>query len=143
MCPQGVFASILQAYFTDEDILESLLPYITIPLDQQSCSCNSLTELAAKTQSPLEHDCTTNEACNGIRCELGAAFYLETILLSCNSPPALETVVEDRNKTALYTSVISQTGTYPIQVLGLELPMYVEITHHDYSMDISVSCLRT
>ena len=136
------FNLTLQASYRYSDFLKSLVPRVTIPLNQQYCSCQSLAELAKKTQSPLEHDCTTNEACNGIRCELeifGTFFYLESLLLSCNSPPALETVVEDEDKKVLHTSVVSRTGAYSLSLLGLELPTYVEITHHDYSMDISVS----
>lgn len=117
---------------------------MTIRLDQHACSCQSLVELAEKTQSPLEHNCTTNEACNGIRCEFdifGTTFHLETILLSCNNPPALETLVEDENNTVLHTNTLSRTGRYNVTILGLPLPLYADITHHNYSMDVSVSVL--
>ena len=106
------------------------------------CSCQSLEELAEKTQSPLEHDCYTNEACDGIRCELdvfGTRFHLETILLSCDTPPALESVVEDENNVPLHTAVYSTSGEYLLEIEGIFLPVYVNIQHHNYSMDVEVS----
>ena len=118
------------------------MPPVTISLDPHMCSCQSLAELANKTQSPLEHDCTTNEVCDGIRCVLdvfGTIYHLETVLLSCNDPPALETVVENEDNVPLFTSISDHTGVKSLQVFGLRLPLYVFIEHHDYSMDVAVS----
>ena len=64
---------------------------------------------------------------------------METILLSCYNPPALETVLEDANNVTLHTNIVSRTGTYIINIRGVELPMHVEIVHHNYSMDVVVS----
>ena len=126
----------------DTTYLYYLIPPITVPIDQQFCSCQSLEGLASNIHTPLEPECFTNDMCNGIRCKftvLGSMFQLETLLLSCNNPPAIETVLEDENNAPLSTNTASRTGIYYMRVNTLELPMYVEITHYNYSMDISVS----
>ena len=124
--------------------LYHLIPPITVPIDQQFCSCQSLEGLANNTHTSSESKCFTNDMCNGIRCNftvLGIKVQLETLLLSCNNPPAIETVLEDENNAPLSTNIASSTDTYYMRVNTLELPMYVEITHYNYSMDISVSLL--
>ena len=137
----NIFSPLSQASAVSGDIAYYLVPEITIPLDPHTCSCQSLEELANITHSPFEHDCRTNEVCDGVRCEvdvLGSTFHLETILLSCEDPPALESVVEDENNTPLYTAVYDETGLYRLQISGLSLPLYVVIEHHNYSMDVAV-----
>ena len=84
----------------------------------------------------------TNEQCNGVRCELdvlGDIYHVETILLSCEEPPAVDVLIEDEQNQPLHAIIISRTGLYTININGLPLPLYVEIEHHDYSMDVVVS----
>ena len=113
---------------------------MTIPLQQ--CSCQSLQELADKIQSPVEHDCVTNENCNGVRCELdifGTVYHIENILLSCDDPPGFETVIEDENNMPLRVIKYDSTGRTTINIAGVDLEAYAVIEHHTYSIDLHVS----
>ena len=119
-----------------------LIPPVSIPLQPHECSCQSLEELADKIHSPLEHDCATNEDCDGVRCELdvfGTTYHIETILLSCDDPPGLETVIEDENNVPLRVLNFDRTAMGTINIGGLEVPAYGVIEHHPYSIDIQVS----
>ena len=114
---------------------------MSIPLDPAACSCQSLEELAEKTHSPLEHSCATNENCDGVRCELDVfdtVYYLESILLSCEEPPAVDVVVENEQNEPLYAFQFNRTGSYDLVISGLELNVYAVIVHHAYSMDVAV-----
>ena len=120
----------------------SVFPLTFTPLEPDKCSCESLEELAKNTESPIEHDCETNELCNGVRCELdvfGTVYHVETILLSCEKPPALDVVVEDELNNPLYAAIFNESGLYWIEVSGRLLPLYATIEHRDYSMDVEVS----
>ena len=89
----------------------------------------------------VEHDCTANTDCDGMICELdvfGTVYYLETLLLSCEEPPAVDVVVEDDEHKALFASQFNRTGTYELVISGFRLPLSVVIEHHDYSMDVEV-----
>ena len=126
--------------------MTTLIPLSFIPLDPDVCSCQSLEELARKTESPLEHDCRTNEHCNGIRCVLDAyrsTYHVETILLTCEDPPALDVVVENERNEPLYAAKFNRSGVYSIEVAGLTLPLYAVLEHRDYSVDIEVSWLAS
>ena len=115
---------------------------MTIPLQPHECSCQSLEELADKIHTPVEHDCVTNEDCNGVRCELdvfGAVYHIETILLSCEWPPGFETVIEDENNVPLRVINYDRTGRTTINIDGVELEAYAMIEPYIYSVDIQVS----
>ena len=120
-----------------------LIPPVSIPLDPQRCSCESLKGLAESIDSPLEHDCMTNEDCDGVWCEFdlfGTVYHLETLLLSCEDPPALAMVVEDVNKQPLHVTNFSRTGIYSLGLgRGFNIPLGITMVHHPYSVNITVS----
>ena len=62
---------------------------------------------------------------------------METILLSCEHPPALKLFVEDENNIPLYTAIYSES-IYELRISEQTLPLYVMVDHHDYSMDVAV-----
>ena len=133
----------MQAYALSDDIQSTLIPPVSIPLDPQRCSCESLEGLAESIDVPLEHDCMTNEDCDGVRCEFnlfGTVYHLETLLLSCEDPPALAMVMEGVNDQPLRVINISRTGVYSMGVVrGFTVPLSVMMVHHPYSMDVTVS----
>ena len=133
----------MQASALSDDIQSILIPPVSIPLDPQRCSCESLEGLAESIDAPLEHDCMTNEDCDGVRCEFdlfGTVYHLETLLLSCEDPPALALVVEDVDDQPLHVANISGTGVYSLGVVrGFTVPLSVMMVHHPYSMDVTVS----
>ena len=135
----------MQATALSEDVLYTLIPPVSIPLDPQLCSCKSLEGMAEKMQSPVEYNCMTNKDCDGVRCEFlsfGRVYHLETILLSCEDPPALMMVLEDVNNQPLHVTNFSHTGVYSMGVVsGSNIPLTVMIDHHPYSMDVAVSCM--
>ena len=103
--------------------------------------CESLSDLAdVATHDALEPECSTNERCDGIRCEIdiiGFVYYIEIIVNSCDS--SLSLLVEDSGRNVLHRSEFNQTATKPIQVGILSLQTEVTIVKHDYSMEVEVS----
>ena len=133
----------MQALALSDDIQSILIPPVSIPLDPQRCSCESLEGLAEEIDFPLEHNCTTNEDCDGVRCEFdifNTVYHLETVLLSCEDPPALAMVVEDVNNQPLRVTNFSRTGVYSLGMIrGFNVPLSIMMVHHPYSMDVEVS----
>ena len=121
-----------------------LIPQVYVPLNASDCMCEALTELADLATHPLldEDDCMTNEACDGVRCELnvfGLVFYLEFVIESCIG--AVNLLVEDSSGNVLHSSEFNQTDTRPIQVGPYTLQSEVIIENQDYSMEVQVTCL--
>ena len=119
----------------------TLIPQATVPLNASECMCQSLQNLATKAGSTVvEPECLTNTECNGIVCELdiiGSVFYLESIILPCDY--AVDVVVRDSQRRALFMSVYNRTETHTISIGIFSASLYVEIVRHPYSMEVSVS----
>ena len=119
----------------------TLIPQATVPLNASECMCQSLQNLTTKAGSTvIEPECQTNMECNGIVCELdilGSVFYLESIILPCDY--AVDVVVRDSQRQALFMSVYNHTETHTISIGILSASLYVEINRHPFSMEVSVS----
>ena len=117
-----------------------LIPQVLVPLNASECLCDSLADLAEQATHPLvEPECSTNELCNGVRCELdifGSVYYLEIMIDSCES--AVEVLVEDSQGQVLHSSTFNQTETKTLQIGSLSLPTEVVIVKHNYSMELQV-----
>ena len=127
------------------DIAVTFIPPTYIPLEPSICSCQSLEEMANKIDSSLEQNCATNEDCTGVRCELnifGNTYHVETILLSCEDPPAMDVVVENEENSPLYAAKFNHSGLYRIEISGLPLWLHATAIHNDdYSIEVEVSYL--
>ena len=103
--------------------------------------CSSLQDLAAKAGgTEIEPECRTNNQCNGVICELdiiGSVYYIESIILPCQY--AVDVVVRDSQRQAIFMSVYNRTETHSISIGILTTSLYVEIVRHAYSMEVSVS----
>ena len=117
-----------------------LIPVVHVPLNASDCFCDSLTGLAQVATHPvLEPECSTNEACDGIRCEVdifGTVYYFEIVIRSCSESVGL--LVEDSNFNVLNMAEFNQSETRPIQVGSLTLQVEVVIVKYPYSMEIQV-----
>ena len=103
--------------------------------------CTSLQDLADKAGgTAIEPSCQTNDQCDGVICELdifGSVYYLESIILPCQY--AVDVVVRDSQRQALFTSLYNRTETHTINLGIISTSLYVEIVPHLYSMEVSVS----
>ena len=119
----------------------TLIPQATVPLNASECMCQTLQDLATKAGSTVvEPECQTNTECSGVVCELdilGSVFYLESIILPCDY--AVDVVVRDSQRQALFMSVYNRTETHTISIGILSASLYVEINRHLFSMEVSVS----
>ena len=119
----------------------TLIPQATVPLNASECMCQTLQDLATKAGSTVvEPECQTNTECSGVVCELdilGSVFYLESIILPCDY--AVDVVVRDSQRQALFMSVYNRTETHTISIGTLSASLYVEINRHPFSMEVSVS----
>lgn len=86
--------------------------------------------------------CSTNEACDGVRCRVDIdadVFYIENVILPCEN--SSELVVEDSNLMSLYTTVFNETGRKPLVIRGLTIYVDAVINPRAYAMDVSVSVM--
>ena len=117
-----------------------VIPMVYVPLNPGDCMCDSLADLAQRATHPsIEPECSTNERCDGVLCELdifGTVYYLEIIVLPCQN--ALALLVEDSSGGVLHTSVFNRTETRSLSIGILSLPTEVVIDPREYSMDIQV-----
>ena len=117
-----------------------VIPTVYVPLNPGDCMCDSLADLAQRATHPLiEPQCSTNQRCDGVRCELdilGTVYFLETVVLPCQN--ALSLLVEDSSGGVLHSSVFNRSETRSLQIGIFSLPTEVVILHHEYSMDIQV-----
>ena len=133
--------SLSQAYVATDPI-QYLIPEVIYDINTTQCLCDSMVELADKIHSPIEHDCTANTDCDGVRCEADVfsnAYILEFLILSCEDPPALDILLEDSDENALFSAVVTDTyyGTLPAD--EFVIIMQASVVHYNYSMDIQVS----
>ena len=122
-----------------------LIPLTSVPLNTTECMCESLEDLADIIQSPFEHDCSTTPNCDGVHCELdifGLILYIETIVLPCANPPALEVIVQNSQRQNIFGAIFNTSGQRDIVVLNTRMTVNSIIVHRSYSMDIEVSELR-
>ena len=119
-----------------------VIPQVYVPLNASDCMCDALGHLAEQATHPgVEPECSTNDLCNGVLCELniiGAVYYLEIIVLPCQN--AVSLLVEDSSRRVLHMSVFNQTATRPIPIGFLTLQTQVILVPHNYSMEVQVRC---
>ena len=101
-----------------------------------------MVELADKIHSPIEHDCTANDDCDGVLCVADISsdtYFLEFLILSCEDPPALDILLKDSDGNALFSAVVTDTyyGTLPAG--DFVIVLQANVVHYNYSMDIQVS----
>lgn len=125
------------------DIALLLIPDVSVPLNTTECSCQSLQDLAALVESPVEHDCNNNSRCDGVRCELdifGEIFFVEVVVLSCAQPVAMEVLVEVREEDntfrPLSTFIYDQDLEGVLVIEGVEINIDGTIIHNEYSIEV-------
>lgn len=117
-----------------------VIPSVLVSLNASTCMCSSLQHLASISgHNDIETECNTNEACDGVRCQLniiGNIFYLETIVLPCED--ALEIVVEDSRLTEIESFRFNQSERRNIVVSGFPLTVDMTLIRREYSMFLRV-----
>ena len=118
-----------------------VIPTVYVPLNASDCMCSSLADLAQRATHPvIEPQCSTNERCDGVYCELdifGAVYYLEVVILPCQN--AISILVEDSSRQVLHTSVFNRNETRSISIGLIPLTTEVVIIPYEYSMDVRVN----
>ena len=104
--------------------------------------CASLQQLAILSgHSSIETECSTNQACDGMRCRIiipqQDIYYMEKIVFPCEG--AFVMVVENSQFHEIDSFWFNQTETRDVEVLGLSLTLAVTLTLKEYSMLVGVS----
>ena len=102
--------------------------------------CESLTDLAVSSHpSFLIPSCSTNDPCDGVRCEVftgGDTYYIEGVILPCES--AVELIVEDEDLEQIFSTRFNESGRRDIVIAGFPITVNSSIIPREYSMDIAV-----
>ena len=104
--------------------------------------CESLEDLADIIHSPFEHNCFTTPNCDGVRCELdilGLILYIETLILPCANPPAVEVIVQNSQRQNIFSAIFNTSGQRDIVIMGFRMTVVTIVVQHNYSVDIEVS----
>ena len=91
-----------------------LIPWVQYDINTTQCLCSSVEQLAEEIQSPIEHDCSATPTCDGVTCRLevfGNMFIVETDILSCTTPPAIDVIVKDSSEDVVYSGVFDDNTT--------------------------------
>ena len=128
----------LQADLTDGGGV--VIPTVFVPLNASDCMCSSLTDVAQQATHPgIEPECSTNDACDGVYCELdifGARYYLEIIVLPCRN--AVDVLVENSARQVLHEDVYDRNETRSFFIGFIPVTIEAIIIPYEYSMDIQV-----
>ena len=118
-----------------------LIPWAQYDINTTQCLCSSVEKLAEEIQSPNEHDCSATPTCDGVTCQLeviGNTYIVETDVLSCTTPPAIDVIVKDSSENVLYSGVFDDNTTGVITIAGFALPINVLLIQRPYSIEIEV-----
>lgn len=123
-----------------------IIPYVEIGLDQHLCMCQSMQDIIASIDSPVETDCSTNPACTGTRCTLlipppFGNHDLETDYEACQDPPGAFVVFRNPDGNVLLAQYFDASDTSVISLdAGFTVTLTVNIMHQNYSMIVQVCC---
>ena len=94
-----------------------------------------------KISSPFEHNCSTTEDCDGVRCVLDLfsdSYIVEMYTLSCAEPPAVDVLVEDDEGNPFYSQQFDSSLYQVVEINGIPVLLEVILVHHSYSMELEV-----
>ena len=120
-----------------------LIPPVEYVINTTECLCDSMKDLASDIH--YEHDCTTTEACDGVRCELNiqaTPHIMEICILSCEQPPAVDILIENEVGHPFLALYISDNATFFTLLDGTLLIVHPMIIHHPYYLEFQVYILQ-
>ena len=124
----------------------SLVPPLTIDLNQTECMCLSMETLAGSVDIPVPTTCQRTSVCNGVNCILTVPFVgmldLEVTFEACQNPPRVQVVVKDSSNNALLNQYFNGSDTVVISTLIVTLTLDVVIENDNYSMIIQVCIVK-
>lgn len=142
-----MISSLSQASVPSSPSMLQLFPDVSLPLNSSDCMCEDITEstraLNASSFPLFNHHCTLNSECDGARCRLSltvfpATYYLEVVVLSCVSPPAIEVLVENSALVPVGQWIFDRSGNVTIVVDGLPIRVTSVIKRGTRSIDVQV-----
>ena len=128
----------------------SLIPPLTIGLNQTICMCQSMQAIASSVEppDPASGSCQRASTCSGVNLILTipivGTFYIEVDFEVCQDPPRILVVVKDSTDGVLFDQYFTTSETVDVRVNAfLTLTLNVIIENYDYSMIIQVyaSCI--
>lgn len=126
------------------DIAVSIIPEVTLPLTQHMCMCQSLQSIASNFLSsginPLfasfQHNCSNNDDCSGITCNIQFSGSGTTLLITVD--PCSESLLLT---IASQNILINQTEDKALSLGSTSITIHAILINANYSMNISVSCM--
>ncbi len=131
----------LQSYILVGGSPVTLIPPVSVPMNSTECACQTFEDLAANTQSPVEHGCQVVENCRGQECELdvfGAIYYIDFFVDPCGGDVLIEYVIKNAEKEAIFESAYNETTSSTIEIQGVLIPIVQILVRHDYSIELEV-----
>ena len=141
----------LQAMDITQSPSTTFIPEVHIPLYPRRCMCNSMDKIAQSVQFssgvtlPIQvtPTCTKRPACDGINCDFGISgtTRLKSHILIEPCSESVRIIMVDLNNVTQFDHVYNDSDKYSFDVNVLSGQLYVGIEHHNFSMQLSVSCV--